>query len=264
MQPSAARDVQDVTFTSAALDRPMKYRVILPESYARPKTRFPVLYLLHGLDGHFDDFATRTHLVERARRLPFVIVMPEGGDSWYVNAADGSGRFEDYIATDLVREVESRFRVIRAGYGRAIAGLSMGGYGAIRIALTHPGTFVAAGSLSGAFDAPEPSFADVFPAHTAEMGRLFGPAESETRRTGDIYAAAERVAVASAPRLYVACGAADRFLESNRRLVAIVQKRGLTYEYHETRGGHGWDYWNRSVDGLLAWATDAFTAAGRR
>src|SRR4051812_32646916 len=104
MQPSAARDVQDVVFTSPALSRPMKYRVIVPESYARTNTRFPVLYLLHGLDGHFDDWTTRTRLVEHGGRLPLIIVMPEGGDSWYVDAADGSGRFEDYIATDLVRD----------------------------------------------------------------------------------------------------------------------------------------------------------------
>ena len=79
------------------------------------------------------------------------------------------------MANDLIRDVESKYLVIRARYGRAIAGLSMGGYGAIKIALKHPGLFAAAGSLSGAFDATDPEFAKSFPPHTEEMGRIFGP-----------------------------------------------------------------------------------------
>ena len=77
---------------SAALGRLIKYRVLLPPGYGRTARRFPVLYLLHGLDGHYDDWSTRTELAERAHALPLVVVMPEGEDSWYTNAADGSGR----------------------------------------------------------------------------------------------------------------------------------------------------------------------------
>jgi S-formylglutathione hydrolase FrmB len=244
---------RDETFQSAALGRPIKYRVLLPDGYDRGAKRFPVLYLLHGLEGHFDDWSTRTDLAERVRSLPLIVVMPEGADSWYTNAADASGRFEDYIATDLVHDVEAKFRAIRARYGRVIAGLSMGGYGAVKIALKHPGLFQAAVSLSGAFDATDPPFAESFPAHTEAMGRIFGSPASDTRRDNDVFALAGKVTVAGAPAIYVACGESDRFLASNRRLVEILQKRGFTYEYHETAGAHGWDYWNRQIVPLLAW-----------
>src|SRR3954447_10933949 len=90
LQGAPGAVVRDEVITPHALGRPVKYRVLLPEAYSRGRGRYAVLYLLHGLDGHFNDWSTRTRLSERARRLPLVIVMPEGEDSWYVNAADGS------------------------------------------------------------------------------------------------------------------------------------------------------------------------------
>jgi S-formylglutathione hydrolase FrmB len=252
---------RDDSVQSAALGRAITYRVLLPDDYGRSARRFPVLYLLHGLDGHYDDWSTRTQLAERARTLPLVIVMPEGEDSWYTNAADGTGRFEDYIDADLVRDVETKYRVIRARYGRAIAGLSMGGYGAIKIALKHPSLFAAAGSLSGAFDAADPEFAKSFPSHTDQMSQIFGAPDSETRRANDVFVIAAAAGRSGAPLLYIDCGENDRFLTSNRRLIEIVQKRGLDYEYHETPGAHAWDYWNRRVAPLLAWAMRVLKAS---
>jgi S-formylglutathione hydrolase FrmB len=251
--PHAQPAFHDESLQSTALGRLLKYRVLLPEGYDRTAKRFPVLYLLHGLDGHYDDWSTRTEIAERARPLPLIVVMPEGGDSWYTNAADDSGRFEDYIVNDLVHDVETKYRVIRARYGRAIAGLSMGGYGAVKMALKHPSIFQAAGSLSGAFDATDPPFAALFPSHTEEMGRIFGPPGSDTRRDNDVFVRAEQAATANAPAIYVDCGEADRFLASNRRLVEILQRRGFAYEYHETAGAHAWEYWNRRVTPLLDW-----------
>ena len=253
-----AQTFHDESLQSTTLGRPIKYRVLLPESYAASARRFPVLYLLHGLDGHYDDWSTRTQLADAARTLPLIVVMPEGGDSWYTNAADGSGRFEDYITTDLVQDVETKYRTIRARYGRVIAGLSMGGYGAVKIALKHPGVFAAAGSLSGAFDAADPVFATTFPSHTAEMGRIFGPPGSEIRAENDVFAIAQRASGANLPAIYIDCGESDRFLASNRRLAEIIQKRGFVYEYHETPGAHSWDYWNRRVAPLLAWVAEIF------
>lgn len=263
LTPAHARQApafHDEALQSTALSRLLKYRVLLPEGYDRTAKRFPVLYLLHGLDGHYDDWSTRTGLAERVRPLPLIVVMPEGGDSWYTNAADGSGRFEDYIATDLIHDVETKYRAIRARYGRAIAGLSMGGYGAIKIALKHPGLFQAAGSLSGAFDATDPPFAALFPSHTAEMGRIFGAPDSATRRESDVFLLAGNAATAGAPAIYVDCGESDRFLASNRKLVEILQRRGFTYEYHETAGAHGWDYWNGRITPVLDWVMRVFKA----
>src|SRR6476469_2156109 len=128
IQSPLSTPYQDDSVASAALARTMKYRVLLPEGYAASGERYYALYLLHGLTGDYLDWSTRTNLATLARALPLVIVMPDGENAWYTNAADKGPRFEDYIADDLVKDVESKYRVIRSRYGRAIAGLSVGGY----------------------------------------------------------------------------------------------------------------------------------------
>ncbi|MGH9411948.1 MAG: alpha/beta hydrolase [Vicinamibacterales bacterium] len=244
----------DDSVQSAAVGRTLPYRVLLPGGYARSRGRYPVLYLLHGLGGDHLDWSTRTNLAQLAARLPVVIVMPEGENAWYTNAADGGARFEDYIANDLVQDVERKYRVIRARYGRAIAGLSMGGYGAIKIALRHPSEFVAAGSFSGAFRATDVDYDDSLPtALREEIYRAYGPADSDTRTANDVSLIAASAPVIGSPVLYLDCGTSDPFLPSNRVVVAVLQKRGFRYEYHEVPGAHAWDYWNRRIAVFLPW-----------
>ena len=93
---------------------------------------------------------------------------------------------------------------------------------------------------------------------------MFGPAGSETRAANDILLIAGRAKPETAPALYIDCGTSDGLLASNRELVAILQKRGFNYEYHEVPGAHTWDYWNRRLDVFLPWLLRAFTPAGVR
>lgn len=264
VQAPVSAPYTDDSVASAALNRTMKYRVLLPEDYRPSGNQYRALYLLHGLTGDYLDWSTRTELARLARGLSIVIVMPDGENSWYVNAADKGPRFEDYIADDLVKDVERKYRVIRSRYGRAIAGLSMGGYGALRIALKRPDVFAAAGGFSSALGITDPKFADMMPRYKDEMVRIFGPAGSETRTANDILAIAGSAKPESAPALYIDCGTSDGLLTSNRELVAILQKRGFNYEYHEVPGAHTWDYWNRRLDVFLPWLVRAFTPAGVR
>jgi len=155
-RPESCVRVQDGAFHSAALDREMKYRILLPCGYQTGSRRFPVLYLLHGLYGDYLNWDTRTNLERCAQRYELIVVMPDAGDSWYTNSAtDPKDKFEDYIAKDLVAEIDGKFRTLRSRHARAIAGLSMGGYGALKIALRYHDDFAFAGSLSGALDAPQ-------------------------------------------------------------------------------------------------------------
>ncbi|MCA1652351.1 MAG: hypothetical protein LC753_19515 [Acidobacteria bacterium] len=145
--PSKERLLEE-TVTSAAVGKAMRYLVLVPEGYRASQRRYPVLYLLHGLYGDYMDWTTRTNVAEYTRTLPLIVVMPDGTNSWYTNsAAEGGARFEDYVLDDLVKDVESKYRAIRSRHGRAIAGLSMGGYGALKMALRRPGEFVFAGGL---------------------------------------------------------------------------------------------------------------------
>lgn len=262
LQTAPPKHFVDDEVHSAAVGRAMKYRVLLPEGYERSRDRYPVLYLLHGLSGDYLDWSTRTDLARLAARLRLVIVMPDGGNDWYTNAANNGPRFEDYIADDLVRDVERKYRVIRARYGRAIAGLSMGGYGAIKIALRHPAEFVAAGSFSGAFRATEIAYDDSLAGPLKdEIYRVYGPAGSDTRAANDVAAMAATAPVAGASSFYLDCGTSDSFLASNRDVVAALQKRGFSYEYHEVPGAHSWDYWNARIAVFLPWVMKRFLNA---
>ena len=255
---------RDETVLSAALGRTMKYRVLLPDGYEQSGERYRVLYLLHGLTGDYMDWSTRTDLARIAQKLPLVIVMPDGENAWYTNAADKGPRFEDYIADDLVKDVETKYRVIRSRYGRAIAGLSMGGYGALKIGLKRPGIFAAAGGFSSALGVTEPTFDDALPAYKDQLYRIYGPAGSETRTANDIRLLTEKAVPARAPALYLDCGTEDGLLDSNRELAAALKKRGLAYEYHEVPGAHTWEYWNRRVEVFLPWLMRAFRNADAR
>src|SRR6188768_1123594 len=226
-QPPVSQPYRDDAVASAALGRTMKYRVLLPADYATSGGQYKTLYLLHGLTGDYMDWSTRTDLARIAHGLPLVIVMPDGENAWYTNAADKGPRFEDYIADDLVKDVESKYRVIRSRYGRAIAGLSMGGYGALKIALKRPTVFAAAGGFSSALGVTDPAFGDRMPAYRDQLLKIYGPPGSETRAANDILLVADKARPESAPAIYFDCGTSDGLITSNRDLAAVLQKRAF-------------------------------------
>jgi S-formylglutathione hydrolase FrmB len=250
----AGRDlVEDRTFASEALGRTMRYRVILPDDYTRSLRRYPALYLLHGLTGNYRDWETRTDIFRYTRDLGLIIVMPDAGNSWYSNSqVEAAARFETYIASDLVEDVDRSYRTIATRHGRAIAGLSMGGYGALKFGLKYASRFVFAGSSSGAVAAADPSFAPrAGETFGRELQAILGPVDSPSRLENDLLALVAKADPATLPFLYLDCGTEDRLLESNRVFVAALQRKKIAYEYHEVPGGHTWDYWDRQVQTLL-------------
>ncbi len=250
--PSLVED----TLHSESVHRDMRYRVLLPRGYQSGGKRFAVLYLLHGLYGDYTDWSTRTKLLEYVRRLPLIIVMPDAGDSWYTNSATvADDKFEDYIVKDLIPEIAVRFRTRQSRSARAIAGLSMGGYGAFKFALKYPRMFAFAGSLSGAFDAPL-SLDERVPEYREKLLAVFGPYGDPARPANDLFQLVSQ-ADGQLPYLYIACGTEDGFLPINREFVSSLPARKIAYEYHETPGGHSWDYWDRSLQNLLLAAAKA-------
>lgn len=247
-------EIRDVSFQSKSLARPMKYRVALPADYAHGSRRYAVLYLLHGLGGSYLDWGDRTHLADLLARVPLIVIMPDAGDSWYTNSSGvAQDKFEDYIAEDMVEETDSRYRTLADRHGRAIAGLSMGGYGALKIALKHPDEFMFAGSLSGAFGvAHDPAFGSDFSTRDERrIQSIFGPAGSATRAGNDIYALARNAEPVRLPALWLACGTEDHLLPRNRELVRDLQRRGVRYEYSEWPGAHTWLFWDQGLRRML-------------
>jgi putative tributyrin esterase len=229
----------------------MKYRILLPCLYQAGSGRFPVLYLLHGLHGDYLNWDTRTDLEHYAQKYELIVVMPDAGDSWYTNSATiPSDKFEDYIAKDLVAEIDGKFRTLRDRHLRAIAGLSMGGYGALKIALRYPGDFAFAGSLSGALNAPQ-DLEDKRPEFRDQLLKVFGPPGEAVRARNNVFSLLQEASAKDLPYFYLACGSGDDFLQINRDFAAQLSSRRAPYEYHETAGGHAWDYWDRVGTGSV-------------
>ena len=152
--------MRDGTFRSAALKRDAKYRIYLPHGYSVTARRYPVLYLLHGLYGDYRNWDTLTQLSRYMAGRNWIVVMPDAGNSWYVNStSQADDRFDDYISHDLVQEIDRKYRTIQEREGRAIAGLSMGGYGAIKFALEGPKHMSLPEALAGRSTRPATSVA---------------------------------------------------------------------------------------------------------
>ena len=249
--------------TSLSLQREAEYAVLLPARYEASDLRFPVLYLLHGLFGSYQNWCELTNIEELARDLNLIIVMPDGNDGWYTDSETiPANRYESFFINDLEPEVEKLYRVIAAKEGRAIAGLSMGGYGAFKFAVRYPNEFKLAASFSGAFDAPERSDdAPGFDWDTLKPSILqaFGARASLTRTRNDLFQLIKSLQmeeVSQLPYFYFDCGLSDGFIEANLRLKNLFDAVGVRSEFVGIEGGHDWDYWGSRLPGLLKLTTE--------
>ena len=247
---SARSRIETVPFQSKLVNTKLPYNVILPRDYDTARsTRYPVLYLLHGLSGHYTDWVSRTNIADYAAQYRLIVVTPEGNDSWYID------NYEAYILQELIPDVQQRYRTIEARYGRAIAGLSMGGYGAIKFGLKSPHTFAFAASMSGAFGITRFSDKQV-PASWRESLKLFGPVGSETRKANDLFEIIGKLPperVQSLPYFYFDCGTEDSPLifPQNRELAGLLLDKKIPHEYRELPGDHSWVYWDRQIQEIL-------------
>ena len=299
--PAASTVVAD-SFFSRALGVRKRFLVYLPPSYAREGTRrYPVAYYLHGLWGSEGDWtrsgrlhATMDSLIASGGR-EMLVVMPDGDDGWYTtwnrlltwrDCADRPrqteepadtycvawARYDEYVARDLVAKVDSAFRTVARREARGIAGLSMGGYGAVTLALRYPDVFAAAASHSGVLSplntgpgpiAGRPAYASDEEALRAVWGPRFWPYLAPAFGTDtagwwarDPARLAKRLRERGGPlpALYADAGTSDRLvIGQNRAFRAEMESLGVALEYAEWPGAHDWNYWRAHVDESLAW-----------
>jgi len=243
--------LRDVTFYSKSLARQMPYRAVLPASIAHDR-KLAVVYLLHGSGGSFRDWSNYSD-VARLGNPGLILIMPEGDYSYYLNAVDPPGnRYEDYIVQDLLSDVEARFPVAKDRANRAVVGVSMGGFGAVKIALSHPDLFVFAGGLSPAIDVARRRFSIRRIQQYRALSAIFGPPGSTTRRDNDPFTVAQSVDAPAAPYLFLTCGASEGLLAPNREFAAVLEERRIKYEFHVVPGDHDWNQWNRELPGVFA------------
>jgi S-formylglutathione hydrolase FrmB len=265
--PVAAR-VESVPFESKLVGAKLPYHVVLPPGYAdaaNARVSYSVLYLLHGLGGGADNWVSRrARLAEYTAQYRMIIVSPEGRDGWYTDGVAPNEKFESYFVEELLPDVQKRFRTIEAREGRAVAGLSMGGYGALKFGLKYPDRFTFAASMSGALavaswlpEMPVPAFVK------PSVARVFGPAASPVRAANDIYRIARETPagrVASLPYFYLDCGTEDGLLSNNRDFAALLVERKIPHEYRQLPGNHSWPYWDRQVREVLKIAAQRLAA----
>ena len=245
------------------MQREIPYRIILPENYDKTVKRYPVLYLLHGLFGCCDNWLELTDLRNYALGKELIIVLPEGENGWWTNSAtDEADKFESYFIEELIPEIDLLYKTIGTKEKRAIVGLSMGGYGAFKFAFKNPDLFVFACSISGAFDAPNQTESN--PGFDWEnLGpsilKAFGAGNSQTRIENDLFEIIRQFPaeeISQLPYFYFDCGIEDGFLEVNRKLAGLLKEKEILFEYHETPGGHDWDYWDKEIKQILQIAAE--------
>jgi len=269
-QKSQSDRVQTVPFDSKLIGARLPYNVLVPVDYNEPAAKakhYPVLYLLHGLFGHYGNWVEHSHLVDYTAHADFIIVMPEGNDCWYTDSATvPADKYESYIMQELIPDVEKRFRAISAREGRAIAGLSMGGYGALKFGIKYPQQFVFVGSMSGALGAASWTETDLkgLAVIFRTLQPVYGAESSPTRAANDLsklYREFPAASIASLPFVYVDCGTEDPLLQSNRDFVDILMSRKIPHEYRQLPGGHAWTYWDAQVQEILRIAAKKFSPA---
>ena len=244
-------------FYSDVLQLGTSMTVILPEPAAtqigteavqRPGPP-PVLYLLHGLSDDDTMWLRQTSIHRYAAELGLAVVMPQVHRSFYADLPGTEGRYWTFLSQELPRVVGAFFNVSRRREDTFVAGLSMGGYGALKWALSQPERFAAAASLSGAVDLQ--ALADLGERRDLIDGILGGRSVAEV---GDVFRLADAVDPAAAPDLFVACGTEDvRLIDQNRRLVEHLERRGMRPRVDFGPGEHEWGYWDRTIQDVLAW-----------
>lgn len=255
---AAPHTIQECSYDSAALGRTMPYTLLLPADYdTNTEQRYPVLYLLHGRNGDYTNWAQLTRLSEHASRFPMIVVCPEGDNGCYLNGANGA-RWEDDLVAALPMHIEDTYRTRTDRRGRAIAGLSMGGFGSFNAGMRHPERYCAISSHSGAFGIPiwdDDMLADL----RAVLGRLGSPTRQEYDPHRIIEQAIRAHGADALPMLAIDCGTEDspRLVESNRVLHRTLTRLGVHHFYRELPGGHDWTYWDREVPFTLQFVAAA-------
>ncbi len=274
----AAARVECRSVASKALARDARYCAILPPSYdeaASKARRYPVLYFLHGLGDNeqslvnFGGWNILENLQDARRVGEYVVVTPDAGRSFYINSRDGRNRYEDFFIREFIPAIERRYRIAVGRAHRGIAGISMGGYGALRLAFQYPSLFASVSAHSAALMQNLPRMAPNSPriqSRLALMGSVFGsPLDPEFYESVSPFTLARRQPLAALKRLriYFDCGSEDDFgfHAGARALHELLDSRGIAHEFHLYPGGHSPLYFAEHLPATFTFHSRAFGAA---
>ncbi|SBW01756.1 conserved exported hypothetical protein [uncultured Dysgonomonas sp.] len=237
--------VDTIEVFSKKMERDIKNLVILPAGYNRQDTiKYPVLYLLHGVQADHTSWTKviRKELPDDVTKYNMIIVCPNGENSWYLDSSvNPASQFETYITKELVESIDNKYKTIPSSLARAISGFSMGGYGALRLAILHPGVFGACGSMSGAVDFRP------FPKVYKLSSQLGGYATNKKRWDENVIINMTNKLKPKTLSIIIDCGFEDQFLYVNGQLHQSMLNKGIQHEYIVESGGHDRKYWNKAI-----------------
>jgi enterochelin esterase-like enzyme len=258
---------------SAILNKEVNYTIYLPADYYTSERKYPVTYLLHGY-GDADDgwvqFGEINRLadagIKDGKIPPMIIVTPDGFKSFYINAADGSLNYEDFFIKELIPHIEKTYHVKAEKRFRAVAGLSMGGYGSLLYALKYPNMFVAAAPLSAAVWTDN----DIVNLQDGMFNTLFGNSMGKNLKGQDRLTTAwlnnsplsiiekKTAEELSAVKYWIDCGDDDFLTIGNAQLHIALTNKKVPHEFRMRDGAHNWTYWRTGVIDALSFIGDSF------
>jgi S-formylglutathione hydrolase FrmB len=245
--------VDSVSTYSESMKKTIKAVVITPDDYANAQA-LPVVYLLHGYSGKYSDWIIKAKGFEKAVDLyQMIIVCPDGNNSWYWDSpVDPNYKYETYVSKELVGWIDSKYKTIKDRKGRGITGLSMGGHGALYLALKHQDVFGVAGSMSGGVDIrPFPNNWDM----ALRLGSY-----SEHPENWEKYTVINMLHLLrpNSLALIIDCGTEDFFYKVNENLHEQLLYRNIPHDYITRPGAHNWNYWTNSIQYQLLFMNNYF------
>lgn len=252
-----AAKVDTVLVNTTNLETPMKVVVVTPEGYAEGE-KFPTAYVLHGYSGDYTDWQKhQPRINDMADRYGMIIVHPDGRDSWYIDSpVNPKVKMESFFVEDLVPFIDKNYPTKACACQRAITGLSMGGHGAMFLAMRHPDIWKNVGSMSGGVDVrPFPNGWNI----PDVLGRV-----EEHPENWENYAAINQISRIKPGDLNINfdCGIDDFFAEVNENLHKALVEAKIPHDYTSRPGAHTWEYWNNSILHHLLYFSEAFREAG--
>ena len=262
-EPPAQGDTIEVMSTS--MQRNIKNVVIVPAKYfdkALQDQRYPVLYLLHGAYGCYNDWSRKANLDSLSNEYGFIIVCPDGQDSWYVDSpVDPKMQFETYVSKELVEYIDNHYRTHANRYMRAITGLSMGGHGSLLLAFRHPDVCWSCGSMSGCMNITR------FPDNWHIKDRL-GEYKDNKQQWEEhaVYNQLDKVKASTlkpAQNIIIDDGLKDIFYPQNVAMHELLVEKEIDHDFIVRPGAHTWTYWVNALDYHFVFFSKAFARGAK-
>lgn len=262
---------ESLKIKSAILGKEVEYSIYLPADYDTRK--FPVLYLLHGFgddETGWTQFGEVKHIAdkqtEKGEMTPMIIAMPDGGVSWYVNSADGKGKYEDFFINEFIPFIDANYKTRTEKRYRAISGLSMGGFGTSIMAMKHPDLFSSAAPLSAGIFTAEEIMAMPDENWARALAIPYGKDLKGKDRISAHYlnnSILDIVAKTSSDELkkvryYIDCGDKDFLIKGNMALHAVLIDKKVPHEFRVRNGIHNWPYWRTALPEVFSFVSESF------